>query len=90
MARFGEYDTQHNNEPLSFQDAEVQHVIVHPQYSQSGLFHDLAILILARPVAYTSNILPICLAEQGTVFANGTVCYGSGWGRDAFSKSLFL
>lgn len=59
---------------------------MHPSYYSGGLFHDVAILVLAEPVTYSANVLPICLPEQGMVFLAGTRCYGIGWGSDSFGE----
>lgn len=59
---------------------------MHPSYYSGGLFHDVAVLVLAEPVIYSANVLPICLPEQGTDFLTGTSCYGIGWGSDSFGE----
>lgn len=75
-----------NAQPLPSQQANVHAMSVHPLYYGDGLFHDVAVLVLDRPVAYGPNVQPICLPEQSTVFAAGTRCYGTGWGSDSLGK----
>lgn len=87
VARFGEWNTANNNEPSPFQESTVQAIVTHPQYYNGGLYHDVAVLILATPVTYAVNIMPICMPQQGMTFQPGTRCLASGWGRSAFSMS---
>lgn len=87
VVRFGEWDTFNTSEPLPYQEAPVQTAIIHPQYYSTGLYNDVALLILLRPVNYAINVRPICLPTPGRTFAPGKTCYASGWGRSAFGKS---
>ncbi|XP_071559989.1 uncharacterized protein [Temnothorax nylanderi] len=84
IARFGQWNLGNNTQPLPTQDAQIFTIVVHPSYYSGGLFHDVAVLVLAEPVTYSANVLPICLPEQGMVFLTGTRCYGIGWGSDSF------
>ncbi|XP_011159599.3 phenoloxidase-activating factor 2 [Solenopsis invicta] len=84
IARFGLWKLGNTTQPLPIQEAKILAIVVHPSYYSSGLFHDVAFLVLAKPVTYSANVLPICLPEQGAVFSAGTRCYGIGWGSDAF------
>ncbi|XP_011693342.1 PREDICTED: transmembrane protease serine 9-like [Wasmannia auropunctata] len=84
IARFGQWNLENNVQPLPIQEAKILTIAVHPLYYSGGLFHDVAVLVLAEPVTYSANVMPICLPEQGTVFAAGTRCYGTGWGSNSF------
>lgn len=86
VARFGEWDTANNNEPLPFQEADVESIVTHPQYYKPGLYYDVAVLILSTPVYYAGNIQPICLPQPGIVFSPGTRCMASGWGKSGFGQ----
>jgi len=86
MARFGQWNIESNVQPLPTQEAKVLAIITHPSYYSGGLFHDVAVLILQKQVAYNANILPICLPEQGMIFAANIRCYGIGWGSNSFGK----
>lgn len=86
IARFGLWKLGNTTQPLPIQEAKILAIVVHPSYYSSGLFHDVAFLVLAKPVTYSANVLPICLPEQGAVFSAGTRCYGIGWGSDAFGE----
>ncbi|KAJ8667101.1 hypothetical protein QAD02_008763 [Eretmocerus hayati] len=85
IGRLGEWNTLVTNEPLPFQESPAQTVIVHPLFNPASLYNDIALVILAKPVTFAINVRPICMAAQGQATAAGTVCYGSGWGRSAFS-----
>lgn len=87
IARFGQWNIGNITQPLPTQEAKILTIAVHPSYYSGGLFHDVAVLILAEPVTFSANVLPICLPEQGMVFLAGTRCYGIGWGSDSFGKS---
>ena len=86
VARFGEWDTNTISEPLPFQEARIEIVIMHPEFYSAALYHDVAILILKTSITYSLNVMPICLPQQGQVFASGTRCYATGWGSNAFGK----
>lgn len=65
------------------QEFQVYRIVLHPEYQQSLLENDIAILKLANPIAFTDYIQPICLWERSkTSIRNvekrrGTVM---GWG----------
>ncbi|XP_011863971.1 PREDICTED: transmembrane protease serine 9-like isoform X2 [Vollenhovia emeryi] len=86
IARFGQWNIGNSTQPLPIQEAKIFAIAVHPSYYGGGLFHDVAVLILAEPVTFSANVLPICLPEQGTVFLAGSRCYGLGWGSDSFGE----
>ena len=86
IARLGEWNTQNTNEPLPFQEVNAQAIIVHPQFRSGALYHDVAVVALVRPVTYAVNVRPVCTPAQGQVYAAGTTCFASGWGRSAFGK----
>ncbi|KAF7379672.1 hypothetical protein HZH68_016620 [Vespula germanica] len=85
VARFGQWNVKNNSEPI--QEAGIKAIIPHPLYYSAGLFHDIAILILNSTVNYATNIIPICLPQQGMIFSSGTRCFGTGWGSSAFGSS---
>ncbi|XP_043821773.1 complement C1r subcomponent-like protein [Dromiciops gliroides] len=63
----------------------VRRVIVHPDYrpEDSDNFEgDIALLELENSVPLGSNILPICLPDNETLYASGLVGYVSGFGME--------
>ncbi|XP_057376099.1 tryptase gamma-like [Daphnia carinata] len=55
---------------LNPSDAEmkkpVRRIIIHRGWSRSTKYNDIAILILASPVVYTTSVSPVCLPQQAT------------------------
>ncbi|XP_018400211.1 PREDICTED: uncharacterized protein LOC108777750 [Cyphomyrmex costatus] len=86
IARFGQWNIGSNIQPLPIQEAKIVAIAIHPSYYNDGLFHDVAVLILAKPISYSANVLPICLPKQGKVFLAGTRCYGIGWSSNSFGS----
>ncbi|EGI69196.1 Transmembrane protease, serine 6 [Acromyrmex echinatior] len=84
IAHFGQWNIGNNIQPLPIQEVKIVAIAIHPSYYNDGLFHDVAILVLEKPITYSANVLPICLPEQGKVFLAGTRCYGLGWGSNSF------
>ncbi|GJQ81592.1 CLIPA10 [Trypoxylus dichotomus] len=84
VVRAGEWDTQTKNEILKHQDRKVASVIIHPQFYRGALHNDIALLILEDTFELDQHIGTICLPPQGTLTADGTKCWASGWGRDSF------
>lgn len=59
----------------------VSQVIVHPDYNNTLLNNDIALMKLSSPVTFTDYIRPICLASNSSQFHNSTSCWATGWGR---------
>nr|XP_008518561.1 PREDICTED: serine protease 44-like [Equus przewalskii] len=49
--------------------------------STERLQHDIALLLLAFPVNYSSYIQPVCLSEKAFEENTGAECWVTGWGR---------
>ena len=65
--RFGEYDVESTNEPLTHVDRKVENIIPHPQYIDhlaTSKGFDVALLKLSKQVEYSLHILPICLPKD--------------------------
>ncbi|KAG5340020.1 KLKB1 protein, partial [Acromyrmex charruanus] len=86
IAHFGQWNIGNNIQPLPIQEVKIVAIAIHPSYYNDGLFHDVAVLVLEKPITYSANVLPICLPEQGKVFLAGTRCYGLGWGSNSFGS----
>lgn len=59
----------------------VQDIVCHPFYSSETLRHDIALILLAFPVNYSSYIQPVCLSEKAFEENTGAECWVTGWGR---------
>lgn len=65
-------------------------LFIHPHYTAAADNgpgdNDIALIELARPLTYSENVRPVCLAEDGQTFVN-TSCYVTGWGNDENMES---
>ncbi|KAM9837511.1 transmembrane protease serine 9-like isoform 2-T2 [Aulostomus maculatus] len=62
-------------------------IIVHPDYNETTLTNDIALIRLSRPVNFTDYISPICLADNSSQVVNSTLCWSTGWGRTGANDS---
>lgn len=91
IARLGEWNTESASEPLPVQEIPVSTVIIHPQFYNPGLYNDIALVILSRPITPAINVRPVCLPPQNPqTVPVGTRCFATGWGRSSFGKSFFF
>ena len=60
--------------------ADVEEVIMHPQYSTRTLNNDFAILRLSSPVNFTTEVSPACLPADVTATYVNAVATVTGWG----------
>ncbi|KAF5903228.1 transmembrane protease serine 9-like, partial [Clarias magur] len=56
-------------------------VIIHPDYKKEQYDNDIALLQLSSVVTFNDYITPVCLAETGSTFHNGTMTWVTGWGK---------
>uniref|UniRef100_A0A672I608 Transmembrane serine protease 3a n=1 Tax=Salarias fasciatus TaxID=181472 RepID=A0A672I608_SALFA len=77
-----------------WQSLAVQSIVHHARYKDTALDYDIALLKLAKPLVFngSSFVEPICLPNSGEEFAEGSVCWISGWGatEDEGGSSVFL
>ncbi|KAM4717151.1 serine protease 27-like [Anableps anableps] len=66
-----------NPNSVSFQSSQI---IVHPDYDSGSNDNDLALVKLPSAVEFTNYIRPVCLAADGSVFADGLDCWVTGFG----------
>uniref|UniRef100_H2VCD9 Peptidase S1 domain-containing protein n=1 Tax=Takifugu rubripes TaxID=31033 RepID=H2VCD9_TAKRU len=60
----------------------VSEIIIHPQYNDTTLDNDIALVKLHSPVTFSDHIRPICLASNSSQFYNPASCWVTGWGKD--------
>lgn len=84
IVRLGEWNLRSTDEPWPVQEISVSHIIAHSEFDSAALYNDIALIILSKPATPAYNVRPVCLPTQGQIFASGTRCYASGWGRDTF------
>ncbi|XP_072784607.1 transmembrane protease serine 11E isoform X2 [Taeniopygia guttata] len=60
----------------------VRRIIVHEGYGDVLLDHeyDVAVVELASPIEFTSDVHSVCLPEASHVFRDNTSCFVTGWG----------
>ncbi|NXJ78064.1 TM11E protease, partial [Trogon melanurus] len=60
----------------------VRRIIVHERYSDFVLDHnyDVAVVELASPIEFTSDVHSVCLPEASHVFPDNSSCFVTGWG----------
>ncbi|XP_010739121.2 tryptase [Larimichthys crocea] len=66
----------------------VSQIIVHPNYNNSLLNNDIALMKLSTPVNFSDYIRPVCLASNTSEFHNSTPCWSTGWGFLGMNESL--
>lgn len=68
--RVGEYDADTDPDcSTGFcarppQDIPVDHVVVHPSYERATFRHDVALLVLKAPIAFSLGAQPICISQN--------------------------
>ncbi|XP_019878034.1 proclotting enzyme isoform X2 [Aethina tumida] len=70
------------------QQRDVSEIYVHPDFLETGLKNDIAILKLSTPIMFTNFVRPVCLWKESTsletvINRKGTVI---GWGLDENKK----
>ncbi|OPJ76017.1 transmembrane protease serine 11E [Patagioenas fasciata monilis] len=60
----------------------VRRIIVHEKYGNIVLDHqyDVAVVELASPIEFTSDVHSVCLPEASHIFPENTSCFVTGWG----------
>ncbi|NXE80370.1 TM11E protease, partial [Cochlearius cochlearius] len=60
----------------------VRRIIIHERYSDLIFDHeyDVAVVELASPIEFTSDVHSVCLPEASHVFPDNSSCFVTGWG----------
>ncbi|CAG4965215.1 unnamed protein product [Parnassius apollo] len=67
-------------------DVDISEIIMHPNYTKRQKYHDLALLRLAKPIEFTSNLNPVCLyTSPNDPKIPLTV---TGWGKTSNTRSI--
>ncbi|XP_039084012.1 serine protease 44-like [Hyaena hyaena] len=59
----------------------VEDIVCHRSFDATTLRHDIALVLLAFAVNYSSYIQPVCLPEKAFQAETGTECWVTGWGH---------
>ncbi|TFK04929.1 polymeric immunoglobulin receptor-like [Platysternon megacephalum] len=78
MVVVGDYDLAKWDE--GEQVLPVNRIITHPKFNPKTFHSDVALLELARPVAPSARLSPVCLPDGPEEPGPGTPCYIAGWG----------
>lgn len=75
-------------EPAEHQDRDVDHVILHPDYSSRNLSNDVALLHTSQEFILSAHVDVICLPTVADTYNFETRdCVATGWGKDDFDAS---
>ena len=92
--RLGEYDVSVTTEQLPYEELDVSHVMVHPQFNNLSLANDIALVRFVKPARRRHHIDVACMPHPGQIAeTEGTRCVVTGWGRKSegpTSSSRFL
>ena len=89
--RLGEYDVSVTTEQLPYEELDVSHIMVHPQFNNLSLANDIALLRFVRPARRRPHIDVACMPHPGQVAeTEGTRCVVTGWGRKIEGKHFIV
>jgi len=70
--------TRNDNSNTVRRTLDVERIIMHPNYNARTLQNDIALVKLATPITFNSNLQPICAPDNISYEYWRTIC--SGWG----------
>lgn len=82
VVRLGEKNLASNNDGANPIDIRIAENIVHPDYTRSAFYNDIALLKLERPVNFDSKIRPACLWQNYEISSSKATA--TGWGTTDF------
>ncbi|KAL1277870.1 hypothetical protein QQF64_024543 [Cirrhinus molitorella] len=65
----------------------VNQIVIHPRYNPDNFANDIALVKLSSSVTFNDYISPVCLAADGSTFAEGTQSWITGWGKLNFGDN---
>merc|ERR1711971_1101472 len=80
VVSLGEHKLGANVESLAPQTIRVERVVRRPDYTESDVNNDIAILKLSSEVELNNNVVPACLPTDSAKTYSGQTAYVSGWG----------
>jgi hypothetical protein len=84
LVEAGRWRLLSSDQPKPIQLVHVAAIARHPSFDASSLFNDLAVLILAKELAFDDHIDKICLPPRGQdVTQFQRTCVATGWGKKA-------
>ena len=95
--RLGEHDVTSTRELLRHEEYDVADVVLYPEFNNTTLAHDIALIQLRHPAKQRPNIDVVCLPKQGSKFPDTasdrqthSSCVITGWGRRSESKTNYV
>lgn len=82
--RLGEYDVSSTTETMGHEEFDVARIVLHPDFNNATLLHDIALVKLARAARKRPNINTICMPDKTIPEKElivSTKCYVTGWGK---------
>ncbi len=80
----GDTDLSDRFDDVNAMDVAVSAVLRHPKYHRGQAYYDVALLRLERKIEYSDYIVPVCLPELPSPYANthqGKLVTLTGWGK---------
>ncbi|XP_032892134.1 chymotrypsinogen B-like [Amblyraja radiata] len=66
---------------VSQMSMSIAKVITHPKWNRFTINYDVAVVKLASPARFDSQVSPVCLAAASDNYPDGMMCITTGWGR---------
>ncbi|GAB6025913.1 hypothetical protein CHUAL_011885 [Chamberlinius hualienensis] len=90
--RLGEHDVTHTNERYQYEEVAVERVILHPDFVNTTLLNDVALLKLSNKLKKRPNIDIVCIGSEASPETQQTSgsprrCTTIGWGRTSETSS---
>lgn len=82
----GDWDYDSTVEPLPPIQRLVKAKLVHDDYDDATLAHDVAVLLLNQPLPASVTVDIVCLPQQNSYSFLNNRCLSTGWGKDEYSK----
>ena len=64
--------------------------VVHPEYDESTLKNDIALVRLVEPVEFSDYVRPVCLATSSNETADYRRCWIAGWGTTSYGGEFVI
>uniref|UniRef100_A0A0A1WRQ7 Serine protease persephone n=1 Tax=Zeugodacus cucurbitae TaxID=28588 RepID=A0A0A1WRQ7_ZEUCU len=68
------------------QNRDIKKIHLHPNYDDSRLYNDIALIELDRDAVFNQNVYPTCLHTDQTELSSGTDLVVTGWGQTEYKR----
>lgn len=87
---FGDHHRNADTEPLPVIEQVADQIHVHPDFDDYTYENDVALIHVAKPVAFSSAIQPVCLPDPNADIVTGTMGFATGWGVEVEGVTLVM